>query len=380
MSDNKLKKLNILGQSIWLDYIRRDLIENGELKELIAEDGLTGMTSNPSIFEKAITQSQLYKKDIKKMALEGKDSLEIYEMLSQTDVQNAALEFLHIFEETNGKDGLVSLEVNPHLAFNTKGTIAEAHRLWTALNSKNILIKVPGTKEGLPAIKQLICDGINVNVTLLFGLDRYRQVADAYIIGLEDRLAKGLPVNNVSSVASFFISRIDGLIDPILEEKIKKNDDNQQQAKSLLGQVAIANAKAAYQIYKEIFTSNRFEKLARLGAHPQRLLWASTSTKNKNYNDLKYIEALIGPETINTITVETLDAYRKNGNPESTLEDNLDEAKNILIKLQTIGINLNNVTQQLEDTGIRKFRNSFDSLIESIEKNNKIGKDDEYVN
>lgn len=379
MKENKLKQLNILGQSIWLDYIRRDLIENGELKRLIIEDGLSGMTSNPSIFEKAITQSQLYKEDIKKMALEGKDSLEIYEILSQTDVENAALEFLHIFDDTNGEDGLVSLEVNPHLAFNTKGTIAEAHRIWTALHSKNILIKVPGTKEGLPAIKQLISDGINVNVTLLFGLDRYRQVADAYIIGLENRLSKGLPVNNISSVASFFISRIDGLIDPMLEEIIKQEDYRQPIAKDLLGQVAIANAKAAYQIYKEIFTSSRFEKLAKLGAHPQRLLWASTSTKNKNYNDLKYVETLIGPETVNTITLETLEAYRDHGNPESTLEENLDDVKNILIKLQSIGINLNNVTQQLEDVGIKKFRNSFDSLIKSIERNNLIGKDDDYV-
>lgn len=368
MKENKLKQLNILGQSIWLDYIRRDLIENGELKRLIFEDGLSGMTSNPSIFEKAITQSQLYKEDIKKMALEGKDSLEIYEALSQTDVENAALEFLHIFDDTNGEDGLVSLEVNPHLAFNTKGTIAEAHHLWTALNSKNILIKVPGTKEGLLAIKQLISDGINVNVTLLFGLDRYRQVADAYIIGLEDRLAKGLPVNNISSVASFFISRIDGLIDPMLEEIIKQDDDRQPIAKDLLGQVAIANAKAAYQIYKEIFTSKRFDKLAKLGAHPQRLLWASTSTKNKNYNDLKYIEALIGPETVNTITLETLEAYRDHGNPKSLLEDNPDHAKKILTELQSIGINLNQVTQQLENEGVKKFSNSLDSLIKSIEK------------
>lgn len=380
MIENKLKQLNILGQSIWLDYIRRDLIEDGELKRLILEDNLKGMTSNPSIFEKAITQSHLYDEDIKKMALEGRESLEIYEVLSQTDVQNAALEFLHLFEQTNGKDGLVSLEVNPHLAFNTKGTIAEAHRLWTTLNRKNMLIKVPATKEGLPAIKQLISDGINVNVTLLFGLDRYRQVANSYILGLEDRIARGMPVNNIYSVASFFISRIDGLIDPILEGIIKKDDDKQLLAKSLLGQVAIANAKAAYQIYKEIFTSSRFEKLANLGAHPQRLLWASTSTKNKKYNELKYIEALIGPETINTITVETLDAYRDQGNPESTLEDNPDDAKSILLKLQEIGINLYNVTQQLEAEGVKKFRNSFDSLIESIEKNNLNGKDDKYVN
>ncbi|KAF0092689.1 MAG: transaldolase [Fusobacteria bacterium] len=368
MIENKLKQLNILGQSIWLDYIRKDLMEDGELKRLILEDNLKGMTSNPSIFEKAITQSHLYDEDIKKMALEGKDSLEIYEALSQTDVQNAALEFLHLFEQSNGKDGLVSLEVNPHLAFNTKGTIAEAHRLWTTLNRKNMLIKVPATKEGLPAIKQLISDGINVNVTLLFGLDRYRQVANSYILGLEDLIARGMPVNNIYSVASFFISRIDGLIDPILEGIIKQDDDKQLLAKSLLGQVAIANAKAAYQIYKEIFTSSRFEKLANLGANPQRLLWASTSTKNKNYNELKYIEALIGPETINTVTVETLNAYRDQGNPVSILEDNLDEAKNILAKLPSIGINLNNVTQQLEAEGVKKFRNSFDSLIESIEK------------
>ncbi len=375
MKENKLQQLNILGQSIWLDYIRRDLIQDGKLKQLISEDKITGITSNPSIFEKAIIQSQLYDEEIKKMTQQGIDSLDIYEDLSQNDVKNAALEFLQTYDETNGTDGYVSLEVNPHLAYNTKGTIAEAHRLWATLNTKNILIKVPATKEGLPAIKQLISEGININVTLLFGLDRYRQVADSYILGLEERLAKGMPVNNISSVASFFISRIDGLIDPMLEEIIKLEDDKKQHAQSLLGQVAIANAKAAYQIYKEIFTSKRFEKLAKLGAHPQRLLWASTSTKNKNYNELKYIETLIGTNTINTITIETLDAYRYHGNPLSRLEDNLEETKKILTQLQAIGINLNKVTQQLEDQGVKKFSNSFDSLIDSIEK--KINRKDD---
>ncbi len=273
-----------------------------------------------------------------------------------------------MYDKTDGKDGYVSLEVNPHLAHDTKGTIAEAHRLWTALNSSNVLIKVPATTEGIPAIQQLISDGINVNVTLLFGLKRYRQVAEAYISGLEELLAKGKPLNNVSSVASFFVSRIDVLVDPMLEKIISNEDDKMQLGKQLLGQVAISSARSAYQIYKEIFNSQRFKKLASLGARTQRLLWASTSTKNPNYSDVKYIEALIGADTVNTIPIETLDDYLDQGDPKSRIEHEPAEAGQILLALQTLGISLSNVTQQLEDEGVEKFSHSFDSLINSVKK------------
>ena len=291
MKENPLKQLGTLGQSIWLDYIRRDLIASGELRRLIEEDGLRGMTSNPSIFEKAIAESNLYDQDIRDMALKRKDVKTIYESLSQRDVQNAADEFRSVYEKTDGKDGYVSLEVNPHLAHDTKGTIEEARRLWAALNRPNVLIKVPATSDGLPAIRQLISEGINVNVTLLFGLPRYRQAAEAYIAGLEARAVQGKPLEHIASVASFFLSRIDALVDPLLEKFIAEGGKKTEIAKKVHGQVAIASAKMAYQIYKEIFGSDRFKKLADKGARVQRLLWASTGTKNPDYSDMKYVEA-----------------------------------------------------------------------------------------
>ena len=266
MKDNPLKQLGTLGQSIWLDYIRRDLIASGELRRLIEEDGLRGMTSNPSIFEKAIAESHDYDEDIRAMALEGKGAEAIYEALSQRDVQSAADEFRPLYDRTDGKDGYVSLEVNPHLAHDTTGTIEEARRLWAALNRPNVFIKVPATADGLPAIQQLISEGISVNVTLLFGLPRYRQVAEAYIAGIEARAAQGKPVKHVASVASFFVSRIDALVDPLLEKRIAQGGKEADVAKQVHGQVAIASAKMAYQIYKEIFGSDRFKKLADQGA------------------------------------------------------------------------------------------------------------------
>ena len=307
MKENPLKELAALGQSIWLDYIRRNLIVGGELGRLIEEDGLCGMTSNPSIFEKAIVESHDYDEDIRAMALEGKGVAEIYEALSMGDVQSAADEFRSVYDRTDGKDGYVSLEVNPHLAHDTTGTIAEARRLWTALDRPNVLIKVPATADGLPAIRQLITEGISVNVTLLFGLPRYRQVADAYIAGIEARAAQGKPVKHVASVASFFVSRIDTLVDSLLEKHIAQGGLEAEIAKQVHGEVAVASAQMAYQIYKGIFGSARFKKLADKGACPQRLLWASTGTKNPDYSDVKYVESLIGPDTVNTVPVETLE-------------------------------------------------------------------------
>ena len=302
------------------------------------------------------------------MALAGKDYKAIYEALSQRDVQGAADEFRPVYDETDGKDGFVSLEGNPHLAHDIHGTLAEARRLWAALNRPNVFIKVPATTEGLQAIQQLISEGINVNVTLLFGLPRYRQAAEAYITGIEARLFQGKPVHHVASVASFFVSRIDTLVDPLLEKIIAQGGDQAQLAKQVHGQVAIASAKVAYQAYEEIFGSDRFKKLTAHDARVQRLLWASTGTKNPDYSDVKYVEALIGAHTVDTAPVETLDAYRDHGEPEARLEQDTDEAYRVLQQLPALGINIDKVTQQLEDEGVEKFNQPFDELMETLAK------------
>jgi len=366
MKDNPLRELAALGQSIWLDYIRRNLIVSGELRRLIEEDGLRGMTSNPSIFEKAIADSHDYDDDIRAMAHKGKSVDAIYETLSQRDVQSAADEFRPLYDRTDGKDGYVSLEVNPHLAHNANGTIEEARRLWAALNRPNVFIKVPATAEGLLAIQQLISEGISVNVTLLFGLPRYRQVVEAYIAGIEARAAQGKSVKHVASVASFFISRIDALVDPLLEKLIAQGGKQADLAKKVRGQVAIASAKMAYQIYKEIFGGERFRKLSTQSVRFQRLLWASTSTKNPDYSDVKYVEALIGPDTVNTVPMETLDAYRDHGKPKTLLEQDIKEARWVLEQLPKLGISIDNVTRQLEDEGVEKFNKPFDKLMEIL--------------
>ena len=368
MINNPLRQLETLGQSVWLDYIRRDLITGGGLRRLIEEDGLRGMTSNPSIFAKAITDSRYYDADIQNMVHEKKDAREIYESITRRDVQSSADEFRPLYESTGGRDGYVSLEVNPHLAHDTNGTIEEARRLWRDLDRPNVLLKVPGTFEGLPAIQQLIGEGISVNVTLLFGLPRYRQVADAYIAGIEERIAKGKPVKQVVSVASFFVSRIDAMVDPLLDKIIVQGGGKEDIARQMYGQVAIASAKKAYQIYKEIFDSERFKKLAAEGALPQRLLWASTGTKNPDYSDIKYIEALIGSDTVSAVPVEILDAYRDHGDPKANLENDVERAVWILERLPELDIDIDNATQQLEDEGIEKFKKPFDKLMERLEQ------------
>jgi transaldolase len=368
MSASPLKKLTTFGQSIWLDYIRRDLITSGQLRRLIEKDCLQGMTSNPAIFEKAIADSHEYDADIRAMALEGKGVKAIYEALSQRDVQSAADEFRPVYESTDGNDGYVSLEVNPHLAHDTNGTMQEARRLWNALNRPNVFIKVPATAEGLPAIRQLISEGINVNVTLLFGLPRYRQVAEAYVAGIEARTAQDKAVKHVASVASFFVSRIDSLVDPLLETIPAQGGKEADLVMKVRGYVAIASAKLSYQIYKEIFYSDRFRKLAAQGARVQRLLWASTGTKNPEYSDVKYVEALIGPDTVNTVPVETLNAYRDHGAPKARLEQDIEHARLVLERLSKLGINLDHVSQQLEDEGVEKFNKPFDKLMEALTK------------
>jgi transaldolase len=366
MKENPLLKLSTFGQSIWLDYIRRQMIDSGELNKLIDEDGLKGVTSNPAIFAKAIAGSDDYDQDIKKLAQEGKSVKEIYETLTVADVGAATDLFRPLYDRVDGNDGFVSLEVNPHLAHDTEGTIQEARHLWQALSRPNVLIKVPATKAGLPAIKQLISEGINVNVTLLFGLPRYQEVVDAYLSGLEVRAGKKLPLNRVASVASFFLSRIDVLLDPQLEKLAAAGGPQAKAARELIGQIAIASAKIAYTIYQEIYDRERFKKLAALGARPQRLLWASTSTKNPAYPDVKYVEPLIGPDTVNTLPPETLEAYRDHGDPASRLTEEVDRAASYLQRLPEVGLDLNHATQQLEDEGVEKFNQPFDSLMDNL--------------
>ena len=370
MNENPLKQVQSFGQSIWLDDIHRKLIISGDLQRLIEEDGVRGMTSNPAIFEKAIVDSHEYDQDIQSMKRAGKGTAAIYASLTQCDVKSAADVFRHLYDATQGQDGYVSLEVNPHLAHDWAGTIAEARRLWVELHRPNVFIKVPATAEGLIAIQQLITEGINVNVTLLFGLPRYRQVAEAYLAGIEARLALGKPVKYVASVASFFVSRIDALMDPLLDKLIAQGGKEENLAKQAKGQIAIASAKAAYQIYNDIFTGDRFMRAAAQGARTQRLLWASTSRKDPDVSDVKYLEALIGKHTVNTVPPKTLAAYRDRGQPEASLEQDEQDAHRLLSQLPELGISIDAVTQQLEDEGVDKFIKPFDKLMAALEKAN----------
>ena len=365
---NPVARIADFGQSIWLDYIRRKFILSGGLQKLIDEDGLKGVTSNPAIFEEAISGSDDYKDTLAAQAKTGHSAKDIFLSLAIEDVQKACDLFAGVYEKTDGQDGFVSLEVSPDLALNTEATIEEGRSLWKAVKRKNVMIKVPSTKEGLPAIEQLTSEGINVNVTLLFGLERYRSVAEAYIAGLEKRSQNGESIHHIASVASFFLSRIDTIVDPMLQEAARKNDEKAAVAGGLIGKVAIACAKMAYQIYKEIFGSERFKALEAKGAKPQRLLWASTGTKNKAYSDVMYVEELIGPNTVNTVPVKTLDAYRDHGDPAARLENNVEEARKVLQQLKEVGIDLDTITQNLEDEGIQKFIKPFESLLQAIEE------------
>lgn len=369
MKNNPLLQLETFGQSIWMDFIRRGMITSGELQQLIEKDGISGVTSNPSIFEKAIVESHDYDEAIRSLTLKGMTSDEIYQALTVEDIQNVADLLRPTYDRTNGQDGFVSLEVSPRLAHDTVGSIEEARQLWSLVDRPNAMIKVPATLEGIPAIQQLIGEGINVNITLLFGLPRYREVAEAYITGLETLATKGENLKQVASVASFFLSRIDVLLDPLLEKKILEGGPQAEIAARLQGQVAIASAKVAYQIYDEIFSGDRFRKLTRIGARTQRLLWASTSTKNPTYADTKYIEPLIGANTINTLPIETLNAYLDHGNPKPSLTQNVSEARQILQHdLPSLGFDLNAVTQRLEQEGVDKFSTAFDRLMSALKE------------
>ena len=373
---NPLARIPEFGQSIWLDYIKRSFTEGGELQKLIDEDDLRGVTSNPAIFEEAIAHSSDYDQTLAELSKQNLSPQEAFLKIAIEDVQTAADLFKDVYEKTDALDGYVSLEVSPSLALDTEGSIKEARSSWETLGRKNVMIKIPGTEPGLPAIKQLISDGININVTLLFGLDRYRAVAETYVDGLEERAAKGLPVDRIASVASFFLSRIDTAIDPLLDKAATDDHRHATVAKQLKGKIAIASARDAYSIYKEVFGSERFKALAAKGAKPQRLLWASTGVKNKEYPDLMYMEALIGPDTVNTVPKDTLNAYRDHGDPASRLEDGLEEARYQLYQLDDVlGINLNDITKQLEEEGIQKFVKPFDSLMKVIgEKSQQVSK------
>jgi len=363
---NPVAQIAPFGQSIWLDFIRRSFIQSGDLKALIDNDGLKGVTSNPAIFEEAIAHSDDYLETIRKMASLSLSPEETFLRLAMEDVRAAADLFKGVYQNTNHLDGYVSLEVSPSLALSTEGTIKEAMSSWKELDRPNVMIKIPATLEGVNAVESCIAEGMNINVTLLFSLERYRVVGEAYIAGIEDRVKRGLPVRNIFSVASFFLSRIDTLVDPMLEKIISQGGPAADQAKTLVGETAIASAKVAYTIYKELFESDRFKALAEKGAHPQRLLWASTGTKNKAYSDIKYIEALIGPNTVNTVPLETLKAYRHHGKPAPRLEEGPSEAKAKLALLEKLGISLNDVTRTLEEEGIGKFVKPFNDLMKAI--------------
>jgi transaldolase len=372
MSENPLLRLKTFGQSIWLDTIRRGMLTpGGELERLIANDGLCGVTSNPAIFEKAIDGSNDYDDAIRGLARQGKGLKEIYETLAVEDVGCAADRFRELYDRSGGADGFVSLEVSPSLAHDTQATVAEARHLWARLNRPNVLIKVPGTREGLPAVRQLISEGVNVNVTLLFAVARYEEVAGAYFAGLESRSRPGRRIDRVASVASFFLSRIDVLLDPQFEKVIQAGGPRAELARAMLGQIAIDSARLAYRKYEAIYAARRWRKLAGQGAMPQRLLWASTGTKTPEYSDVMYVEALIGPNTVNTLPLETLEAYRSHGTPAARLEEDVAGAERRLRQLPDVGIDLAAVTRQLEDEGVQKFIVPFDKLMSSLEAKRK---------
>jgi transaldolase / glucose-6-phosphate isomerase len=366
---NNLVEIMKLGQSIWFDNIRRAMLATGDLKKKIEEDDLRGVTSNPTIFEKAITGSTDYDEQLRQLVAEGRGVQEIYEALVVQDIAGAADTLRPVYDRTEALDGYISLEVNPKLAYNTAGTIEEADRLFRRLNRPNVMIKIPAAQEGLPAIEESIYRGINVNVTMIFSIENYEQVAEAYIRGLERRAAEGKPVDRIASVASFFVSRVDTAIDSDLEYRARHaaSPEGRRQLESLCGRAAIANAKLAYRKFKEIFHGERFAALRERGAMAQRPLWASTGTKNPNYSDVLYVDNLIGPETVNTVPPDTYTAIRDHGRVALTLEAGVEEAAALVADLAEVGIDLKAVTEKLQRDGLGAFVNSFDTLVGSIE-------------
>lgn len=371
MTKNPLLELENYGQSIWLDFISREIINSGKLSKLIKEDHLKGITSNPSIFEKAIAKTKDYDNTILTVGKKDAHNAEaVYEALAIKDIQDAADLLRPVYDNQKGLDGFVSIEVSPKLAFDAEGSIKEGKRLWQLVNRPNLMIKIPGTPEGTVAIRELTSAGINVNVTLLFSTDAYRDSALAYLAGLKDRVEKNLPINSVHSVASFFVSRIDSLVDEKLGKIIvdKPNSPDAHRAQSLLGTIAIANAKKAYLLYEEIYQSDDAKKLTLKGANPQRLLWASTSTKNKNYPDVLYVEALIGKNTVNTLPPATLDAFRDHGRVSNSLQENISKAPATLGELASLGIDFKACCEKLLVDGVKLFTDDLDKLLGAIDQ------------
>ena len=371
---NPLKALGEQGQSVWLDFMRRSLITTGELQKLIDNDGLKGLTSNPTIFQKAVEGSEDYDDLFREWAPKGASAGDVFEALAIRDIGDAARIFRPVWEQTRHRDGYCSIEVTPTLAHDSKGTVVEARRLWQKLGVQNVMVKIPGTVEGTPAIEQCVAEGLNINVTLLFSQDAYVAVAEAYIRGLEQRAARGEDVSKSASVASFFVSRIDSLVEKTIASR-EKTATPQQRAlfDEVTGKVAIANAKQAYQKYKGLFSGPRWQKLADKGAKTQRVLWASTGTKNPKYSDVLYIEELIGPDTVNTIPPATLDAFRDHGKVRPTLEQNVDQADAVMRKLEQSGISMKAITDQLVDDGVKSFSESFAELISAVGSRLKAG-------
>jgi transaldolase / glucose-6-phosphate isomerase len=367
---NPLRGLLEYGQSPWMDYVRRDLLTSGTLKKLIQEDGLMGMTSNPTIFEKAITGSKDYADILESPEAKKLDAKGVYEKIAIRDVQDATDIFRPVYQQTKRRDGYVSLEVSPLLANDTQGTIAEARRLWKSVGRENVMIKVPGTVEGLPAIRQLLEEGLNINITLLFAQSVYEQVAEAFLSALESRAKKGQDISHIASVASFFVSRIDTLVDSQIDAKLKTETDASRRAllTSLQGKIAIANARLTYRKYHEIYGDPRWKPLAAKGAQTQRLLWASTSTKNPKYRDVLYVEELIGADTIDTIPPATFDAFRDHGRLRPSLTENVEEAAKTMASLEKAGISMKEVTEKLVVDGVKLFSDAFKQLLEATGK------------
>ena len=355
------------GQSVWCDSISRSLLDSGELRRLIAEDGLRGVTSNPSIFEKAIDGGADYDREIRTMAGAGFSAERIYEVLAIKDIQAAADQFRALFETTGGEDGYVSLEVSPHLAYRTRDTVEEASRLWKAVARPNVMIKVPATRAGMPAVRQLLGEGINVNVTLMFSMEDYVQVAEAYLQGIEALAASGRSTR-VASVASFFVSRVDTVVDKLLQDMESRAGSaaEKERCRSLQGRAAVANARLVYRKFRDIFGGDRFRRLQRQGFRVQRPLWASTSTKNPRYRDVLYVETLIGPDTVNTMPLATLAAFRDHGVVKATLEEEVEDARQTFVRLREMGVDMDAVTLKLQEDGVKLFADAYDRLLASI--------------
>ena len=371
---NPLLQLKTQGQSVWYDTIDRAQLVSGLFKRLLDEDGIVGVTSNPTIFQKSISHGDAYDEQMTELIKQRKSTSEIYEALVIKDITTVADMLRPIYDRTNRQDGFVSLEVSPDLAHDTEESLSEARRFWKLVDRPNLMIKIPATPEGIPAVQQALTEGININITLIFSLDSYREVADAYISALEDRNAEGKDISHIASVASFFVSRVDTLVDQLLEDKIKATSDSaeQQKLKSLEGKAAIANARLVYQEFTRIFHTPRFETLKHSGAHVQRPLWASTSTKNPAYRDVLYAEELIGPDTVDTMPLETIENFRDHGRVSRTVENDIQQAKDVFAALEKVGIHYDQVTKQLQDEGVQKFADSFHELFQGIESKKQV--------